>query len=621
MTEALLALLETGEDAAQTHPRPHLRRPWRALDGWWDFALSPAEAPQDVSFEGRIRVPYAPQTPASGLAQAPCLTERTLWYRTRVQLTPQETPGADERLLLHFGAVDWAAQVFVNGAFAARHEGGYTPFTVDVTRAARAGSFELSVRAEDDHADLAQPRGKQDWRAEPHAIWYPPTSGIWRSVWLETVHRQHVQALRWIPDLTRFELTALVTLACAPQPGTRVRLEVFDGERPLADSDTLVTGQHMTVPLRLPDPGVDDARNDLLWLPDHPKLLDVRLTLSVQGRAVDRAEGYAALRSVEARGRRVLLNGIPHPLRMVMHQGYWPDAGMTGDDQRYREDVLLARRLGFNGLRLHQKIEDPRFLYWCDRLGLAVWVDLPSAYAFTAQSLDRLTRTWLEVLALYASHPSVVAWVPFNESWGLPDVARDPAQQQAQRALYSLTRALDPTRLVSGSDGWEQLVSDVFTVHDYTQVPQTLLERYGTRSAVEENLWRLWPGGREQGLAGFTPGDRPVILSEFGGTSWVPAGEDGWGYGVVRDRAGLSERVEALLAAADQAILAKGIHGYCYTQLTDTYQEMNGLADMNRVPKGDVTRLSGAVRGEPHAPGNPLWYSGRWRGRRDPEPH
>ncbi|MFD1733202.1 hypothetical protein ACFSC4_21850 [Deinococcus malanensis] len=170
-----------------------------------------------------------------------------------------------------------------------------------MTRAARDGSFEVCVRAVDDHSDMAMPRGKQDWR-EPHAIWYPPTSGIWRTVWLEKVHRQHVAALRWTPDLTRFELTALVSLAHAPLPGTRVRIELWDGEQVLADSDTLVIGQHMTVPLRLPDPGVDDARNQLLWMPDHPKLLDTRVTLSVGGEVLDQPEGYAALRSVEARG-------------------------------------------------------------------------------------------------------------------------------------------------------------------------------------------------------------------------------------------------------------------------------------------------------------------------------
>ncbi|GGO26027.1 beta-galactosidase [Deinococcus humi] len=605
------------EDAAATHPRPHLRRAWRSLDGWWDFAACDAEDPEDVTYTGRIQVPYAPQTSASGL-QAPLdLSVTTLWYRTRVSPSPAEVPARHERLLLHFGAVDWSAEVYVNGTFAARHEGGYTPFTVDVSRAARQGPFEISLRAVDDHSDMAMPRGKQDWR-EPHAIWYPPTSGIWRSVWTEKVHRQHIESLRWTPDLARFELVALATLAHAPLPGTRVRIEVFDGPQVLADTDTLVTGQHMTVPLRLPDPGVDDARNGFLWTPDHPKLLGTRVTLSVDDEVVDQTEGYAALRSVEARGRRFLLNSIPHPLRMALHQGYWEDSGMTGDDRRYREDVLLARRLGFNGLRLHQKIEDPRFVYWCDRLGLALWVDLPSAYAFTPTSIERLTRTWLEVLRLYASHPSVVVWVPFNESWGLPDIPREPAQQDAQRALYALTRTLDSTRLVSGSDGWEQVVSDVYTLHDYIQDPETLLLRYGSKAAVEENIERLWPGGREQGLGGFAPGDRPVILSEFGGTSWVPVGEDGWGYGVVRDTLTFTGRVEGLLTAADRAILGKGIHGYCYTQLTDTYQEMNGLAGMDRMPKGDVQRLSSAVRGEPYDPANPLWYSKRWRGQRNP---
>lgn len=606
------------EETTVTHPRPQLRRPWRSLDGWWEFAVDDAEDPGEVLFGGRIRVPYAPQAPASGIENGLSPSTTTLWYRTEVHPAPDERPGPDERLLVHFGAVDWSAEVYVNGAFAARHEGGYTPFTVDVTRAARRGPFELLVRAVDDHGDMAMPRGKQDWRDEPHAIWYPPTSGIWRGVWLEKVPAQHIADLAWTPNLPRFELTALVTLARAPRPGTRLRVEVFDGERVVADSDVLVTGQRVNLPLRLPDPGVEDARNELLWTPDHPKLLGTRLTLTVEGNVVDRADGYTALRSVGTRGRRFLINGIPHPLRMALYQGYWPDTGMTGDDERFREDAELARRLGFNGLRLHQKIEDPRFLYWCDRLGLAVWVDLPSAYAFTPTAIERLTRTWLEVLRLYASHPCVVAWVPLNESWGLPDVPGQPEQQEAQRALYALTRTLDPTRPVSGSDGWQQVVTDLFTLHDYVQDPEALLARYGSRAAIEENLWRQWPGGRESVLGGLTPGDRPVILSEFGGTSWVPAGEDGWGYGVARDPVTLLERVEALLRATDTCILNRGIHGYCYTQLTDTYQERNGLATMDRALKGDVVRLSSAVRGEPYDETNPLWYSNRWLGRQGP---
>jgi hypothetical protein len=618
MNDSLPAVSGEHGTALQTHPRPHLRRAWRSLDGWWDFVINSAEDPDDVQFGDRIRVPYAPQAPASGLTAGPSLSENTLWYRTVVHLSADETPGPQERLLLHFGAVDWEAEVFLDGVFAGRHAGGYTPFTVNATRAACKGTFELTVRAVDDHSDMTLPRGKQDWRSEPHAIWYPPTSGIWRSVWLEKVPRQHIGALSWTPDLARFELVASVTLACAPQPGTRLRIEVMDGERVLADSNTLLTGQRVTVSLRLPDPGVDDARSDLLWTPDHPKLLDTRLTLTEEGQTTDSAAGYTALRSVDARGRRFLLNGIPFPLRMALYQGYWADTGLTGNDERFLADLLLARQMGFNGLRLHQKIEDPRFLYWCDRLGLAVWVDLPSAYAFSPLSIERLTQTWLEVLRLYASHPSVVVWVPLNESWGLPDIPSEAAQQQAQYALYALTRTLDSTRLVSGSDGWEQLVTDLFTVHDYVQDPEVLRSRYGSKHAVEENLWRLWPGGREQGLNGLTPGERPVILSEFGGTSWVPDGKEGWGYGVVRGSAALMERAEALLIAADQSILGKGIHGYCYTQLIDTYQELNGLAEMNRRPKVDVTRLSEAVRGERHNIANPLWYAERWLSRHHP---
>ena len=217
------------------------------------------------------------------------------------------------------------------------------------------------------------------------------------------------------------------------------------------------------------DPGIDDYRNTLLWTPSTPNLIDVEMKLwSGRGELIDQAIGYTALRSIGVQGDRFVLNGRPYPLRMVLDQGYWPDTGQTApDDDALRRDVELAKDMGFNGVRKHQKIEDPRYLYWADALGLLVWEEMPSAYRFTRESVDRLTREWLKAMERDISHPCIIAWVPFNESWGVPDLPDSPAQRHWVQSLYHLTKTLDPTRPVIGNDGWESVATDLIGIHDY----------------------------------------------------------------------------------------------------------------------------------------------------------
>jgi hypothetical protein len=247
--------------------------------------------------------------------------------------------------------------------------------------------------------------------------------------------------------------------------------------------------------------------------------------------------------------------------------------------------VELIRGLGFNGVRLHQKIADPRFLYWCDRLGLLVWAEMPAAYEFSPRMIERLTGEWVEVLRRDYSHPSVVAWLPVNESWGVPGLERSAAQRDLVRALYHLTKALDPTRLVIGNDGWEQIISDVITVHDYSSGAAALRHRYGDHQAVEDTLRRTQPGYRSVLLPGVEWGTEPVVVSEFGGIGYATDNDDSWhGYAAVTGGAELCERYRSLV---DALLDSPAIAGFCYTQLTDTLQEKNGLLTEDREPKVD----------------------------------
>src|SRR5215208_2684970 len=458
------------------YPRPLLQRDsWLSLNGLWDFALDPdarLRSPREVQWDTTILVPFSPETEASGIANTGFY--RRCWYRRTFEAPPLK-PG--ERLLLHFGAVDWAATVWVNGSLAVCHEGGYTPFSADVTDLLGAGPQTVVVRADDDPVDLAKPRGKQDWQLEPHSIWYPRTTGIWQTVWLEKRPASWIDSLRWIPGLAAWDIACEVVIEGEYRED--LRLEVIltalveDSERHLAHDVYSVVSSEVHRRIALSDPGIDDFRNELLWSPSSPTLIDATLRLlGPDGEVIDEVFSYTALRAVGVEGDRFVLNNRAFQLRLVLDQGYWPDSGMTAPDgNALRRDVELAKAMGFNGVRKHQKIEDPRYLYWADRLGLLVWEEMPSAYRFTLGSIDRLAREWTAALLRDVSHPSVVTWVPFNESWGVPDLPTHPPQQHFIQALYHLTKALDPTRPVVGNDGWESAETDIIGVHDYDEDP------------------------------------------------------------------------------------------------------------------------------------------------------
>jgi beta-galactosidase/beta-glucuronidase len=429
------------------YPRPQLRRhDWTSLNGTWEFAIDPEAVwchPNDVRWANRIQVPFAPETRASGIANTGFY--RVVWYRKTIDLAPVP-PG--QTVLLHFGAVDYAAKVWINGCEAATHEGGYTPFTIDLSPFANKGRLVIAVRALDDPADLSQPRGKQDWQLEPHSIWYPRTTGIWQTVWLETVPSTWIDRIRWTPNLERWEIGFEAWLGGARREGLKLGVKLRVGNSLLADDTYTVVAGEVHRRIALSDPGIDDYRNGLLWNPATPTLIDVQLQLwADRGDLVDEAVSYTALRSVKVEQDRVVLNGRPYTLRLALDQGYWPETGMTPpDDAALRRDVELAKQMGFNGVRKHQKIEDPRYLYWADRLGLLVWEEMPSAYRFTDRSIQRVSREWIAAIERDTSHPCIIAWVPINESWGVPNLPTNPAERHYVQGLYHLTKTLDPCR-------------------------------------------------------------------------------------------------------------------------------------------------------------------------------
>ncbi|GAB3196638.1 glycoside hydrolase family 2 [Geodermatophilus arenarius] len=581
-------------DDPTAHPRPLLRRPWRPLDGDWQFAADPdrAATPGTVRFDRTIRVPYAPETPASGIGWTGPL--HRAWYRR-----PLPARQGDRRTVLNLGAVDRVCDVWVGGVHVTRHEGGYTPFRVDVTDSLGDGA-DLLVRADDDPRDLEAPRGKQDWRDQPHEIFYPRTTGIWRTPWLESVAREHVTDVVWRGDPRTLRVDVRVELS-VPVTRARLHLRLWAGERLLADDAVRVDGAVVERTLQVGDGGTDD-RWHLTWEPGpSPVLVDAEVALvRDDGEVLDEVASYTALRSVEVDDGRLLVNGRPVPLRLVLDQGYWPHTGATPPDvAALRRDLELTRALGFTGARKHQKTEDPRYLALADRMGLLVWAEMPAAHRPGPTAAARLLREWADVVVAHRGHPSVVAWVPLNESWGVQEAAADRAQRGLVTALAATADALDGTRPVSANDGWEALGGAILGVHDYEQDPAVLAARYATAADLERLAGGRRPDGRLTDLDRAGVAGRAVVLSEFGGIALNAGRSDAdrtepWGYADARSPEDLLARYRDQWAAVHAST---ALAGACWTQLTDTYQEVNGLLTADRVPKCDVEAIRRATTG------------------------
>jgi beta-galactosidase/beta-glucuronidase len=579
------------------YPRPQLVRDhWQSLNGPWRFTFDDERRfnlPRDpIEWTHDIMVPFPPESEASGIGDRGFHT--VCWYQREFDILP----GAG-RVLLHFGAVDYLARVWVNGHLVAEHEGGHTPFFADVSDVLDSGGRQsVTLFAEDDPQDLAKPRGKQDWQLEPHSIWYPRTTGIWQSVWLEQVASTYIQKLRWTPVFEGYEIGCEIFAAGDIEHDLTVEVRIWHGESLLADDKYKLIGHEANRKIALSDPGIDDSRNELLWSPERPTLLDAEITLRHGGRVLDVVRSYTALRSVAINRDRFMLNGRPYPLRLVLDQGYWPDTLLTApSDAALRRDVELAKAMGFNGVRKHQKIEDPRYLYWADRLGLLVWEEMPSAYRFSTRAITRMMHEWTDVIERDYSHPCVLVWVPFNESWGVPNLTAIQAHRNAVEALYHLTRTLDATRPVIGNDGWEASATDILGIHDYDCDPERLQARYAMTDASRTLFDQRRPGGRILTLDGFPHRGQPIVLTEFGGIAFDKSGsEDGgktWGYARVNSEAGFLDIYRRLLAVVNGAQL---FSGFCYTQFADTFQEANGLLTADRVPKVEIELINAATR-------------------------
>jgi beta-galactosidase/beta-glucuronidase len=597
-----------------SYPRPQLHRDdWVSLDGRWQFTYDDERRgrrelwfhpDQTAAFTKTIVVPFPPESPASGINDPSY--HPVVWYRLVLgvwHLPPDNAsqPSPTHRVLIHFGAVDHSCEVWFDGALVGSHIGGQTPFTVDVTHLIRpfADPHCLVVRVEDDPHDTAQPRGKQDWELRPHGIWYQRTTGIWQSVWLEVVPEQRIEDLAWLPRPTDASVRCELTLSHHPPQPVPVTIRLSLGDEQLCHLTIHMENSRTKVDLPIPAMANGQDRARFLWTPDHPALIDAEITLHDPDRNVlDTVTSYFGMRTTGVGRGHFLLNGQPCYVRSILGQGYWEESHLAAPSpEALREEVELAKAMGFNTIRVHQKAEDPRFLFHADRHGLMVWAETANAYEFSARAVELLTREWLQLVRRDRSHPCIVTWVPLNESWGVQDIATDRAQQHYSTALATLTRAIDPTRPVTSNEGWEHLDSDILGLHDYCTDPALIATRYGDpdvmatldgRGALDRQ-----PMLSKSQRDAYLSGNAPLMITEFGGIGF--AGTDAtWGYQEVASASEFAGRLRSLFDALRSC---PSVAGFCYTQLADTAQETNGLATSDRKPKLPTALLAEIVEG------------------------
>ncbi len=559
------------------HPRPDFRREsWLNLNGEWQFEVdSQAEGEQRGWCSGRdlaqrIVVPFCPESKLSGLSLATNYIPQ-VWYRRHFQV-----PAAlrSKRLLLHFGAVDYTARVWLNGQFLGEHCGGYTPFAFEVTNGLRDGNNELVVHVTDELRSGLQPAGKQSYVKSEGCV-YTRTTGIWQTVWLEAVGETYLSEFSLTPDLDGGRIIVQSSLN-GPTKGVTLRVRAYaDGH--LVGEGTAPAAWRSTM-------AVLKLKRIVPWQAGKPFLYDLTLDTLRGGKVVDSVHSYCGLRKITIEGNRFLINDRPVFQRLVLDQGFHPDGIYTApSDEALRHDIELSMAAGFNGARLHQKVFEPRTLYWADKLGYLLWGEFPSWGVNIAQeeAVRRFVDEWRDVVRRDRNHPAIVGWCPLNETGTDEHVAR-------LETLLAATRTMDPTRPFLDSSGYTHLLpeTDVFDAHDYEQNPAAFATRFAMFGATGCEPWHNNPSDPRSRYRG-----QPFFVSEYGGMHVKTARDTGagWGYG----GAGLSadDFFARYKGLTDVLLDNPNMFGFCYTQLTDIEQEQNGIYFYDRAPKYDVGRL------------------------------
>lgn len=583
----------------KAYPRPQfVREAWQNLNGSWQFCfddnnegLAEKWYLDEKEFRDQIEVPFVYQCKLSGIQEDK--NHEILWYKKSFEI---ETNGK-ERVLLHFGAVDYHAMIFLNGGLVCEHEGGHTSFTVDITDFLDKNKKEqsLAVRVYDPLEDELIPRGKQIWEDQPKGIWYTGTTGIWQTVWVEKVNHKYISDLKFT-SLFDEGKESIICITEDTDFGDAIAYQIsFEGNT-ICEGEVKCHNHTIKWDVDLIQNHIFRTNfhdNGWAWTPESPSLFEVLLVLKdAEGHVFDRVESYFGFRKVHKENGMVYLNNKPYYQKLVLDQGYWREGLMTAPaDEAFKRDIELAKEMGFNGCRKHQKTEDPIFLYWADKLGFLVWGECASTVMYDPKAVKRLMTEWTEIIQRDYNHPSIIVWVPLNESWGIPNVHRNSMQQHFSQTMYHVLHALDDTRLVISNDGWEMTETDICAIHNYMHGQKEEVRKfahYREMLANSRNLIDMPSTCWDIYAKGFAHTGEPVMLTEFGGIGFELSGEGAWGYTSVENE---DDFLEDYTRIMDTIFDSVGLCGYCYTQLTDVEQEMNGLLTYDRRPKCDLTKI------------------------------
>ncbi|WP_066071462.1 glycoside hydrolase family 2 protein [Neobacillus soli] len=569
------------------YPRPQFERAeWLNLNGEWNFKFDKENKGEqekwykETKFDKKIMVPFTYETKASGIGEEGFCPN--VWYQKSITI-PSEYENRE--IILHFQAADYKTKLWVNGAFVGERKGGQIALSFNITDYLDGTNVLNIVVKNEDSQSCYQPRGKQRWLDQNYECWYVQTTGIWQTVWLEFLNKTHVQAVKITPDIDTESVEFSYEISGDLNQTLLLKTSIlFEGQL-IQSFDQTISRSNQTVTTNI----ASDFHHwrVVRWSPQSPNLYDIEFTLFKNGEVVDYVKSYFGMRKISIENGNVLLNNIPLYQKLILDQGYWQESHLTPpSEEAIIEDIDRTLEMGFNGVRKHMKVEDQRYLYWADKKGLLVWSEMAATYEFSDEAVQNFTEEWIEVVKQHYNHPCIITWTPFNESWGVKNIYTDHKQQKFTEGIYHLTKALDSMRPVIVNDGWEHTISDIISLHDYVEYGDEFLNRYIDKEKVVNNdiAFNKFKHAMAQG---YQYKGQPIIISEYGGIAFNS--DKGWGYGnQVKSEDDFLHRYESITQAIKNTSY---ISGFCYTQLSDVQQEVNGLLKEDREPKVDVNKI------------------------------
>lgn len=566
----------------KNYPRPQfVRDSWLSLNGKWKFVFDDENVGEEKQFFykfpnfNEILVPFTYETKMSGINDE--TVHENIWYSNDININVEK----DKNIILHFEGSDFVTKLWINGNYVGMNIGGYHRFSFDITKFIVDGKNNFTIKVEDSLSKV-QPRGKQRYKKESFKCWYIQTTGIWKTIWIESVSKNHIVSVKNTPDYDNknIEIELVTNISEKDITNFEIETEILFDNKIVNSKKQIIEDKILNYNVNIHSVENNDEIN--FWSPENPNLYDINYKLYYKGNIIDEVSSYFGIRKISIENSKIFLNNKELYLKMILDQGYWPDSHLTPpSEEAIIKDINIVKKYGYNGIRKHQKIEDERFLYYCDINGILVWSEMANCYEFNDKSIEYFMNEWIKVVKQNYNHPSIITWVPINESWGIPNVSVQKNEQNFANSLYYITKSIDKTRPVISNDGWEHTISDIITIHDYKQDPELLYNEYNDENLDVLNNRRAYNTIHKLFSENYVYSGQPIIMSEYGGITLNS--DKGWVYGnPVKSEKEFLVRFEKLNDAIRKT---KYICGYCYTQLTDVQQESNGLVYDDRNDK------------------------------------